>query len=544
MEPRYVIESQALPREVESAPQSWSNRILIAALIGIFFLTLFPFRFLSHGRLPAGVSPFVLGKSLGKNPGDLFDDFLNVLLFVPLGFGLSEKLLGRRTRRRAAFFIVWTAGWVLSYGIEFAQQYIPGRDSGWEDVFTNSTGSAVGFLLFVAFGMALLRFLTRTERAMESSITLGRLAVILLVYFSCWFALSARLQTKTRLIDWGPASRLLVGSDAVGLPAAADRPGAQWNGQISKLEIWDRALPREIAVSLTNGAGSNAAAPQPFAAYDFTGGPPFADRMKALPDLRWYADVQGHGEANHLTLDNGKSLMLTASASDLAARLQRTDQFAIHIVCEAAGDDPSYGQIVSISQAPTLTNLTMRQEGTDLEFWFRTPLSARHAQLPWYVPNVFRANQARNILYSYDGSSLYLYMDGKLTGPYRLGPGAALAHMIRRIRTNELEGYRDIYYALMFFPAGVVLGIAARGALEDAPGWLWIALLLIVPAVLFEVLLVMVSGRAFSPEGLALSILLSLLGALWINADGTPRKTASTAWEHGLDHGRAGSGDR
>ena len=363
METRYVMESRGVHSKLESASESWSNRILIAALIGVFFLTFFPFRLLPHPKLPAGASPFLLGKSLGKTPGDFFDDFLNVLLFIPFGFGLAEKLFEKRISRTATFFLVWMTGWILSYGIEFTQLYIPGRDTGWEDVFTNSSGSALGFLLFATFGMALLRFLTRAERSTEAFITLGRLALMLLVYFLCWFAFSARLQTRTRLGDWGPDSQLLVGSDAVGRPAAAGRPGTLWNGQISKLEIWDRAIPREIATWLTKGSNSNDGVPQPFAAYDFTKGPPFSDRMGSLPDLSWYSEIQGHGEPSRLVPDNGKSLTLSAPASGLVSRIQRTGQFAIHIVCKSAQGDGSTGQIVSISPRPTMTNLTVRQGG-------------------------------------------------------------------------------------------------------------------------------------------------------------------------------------
>lgn len=517
-----MTQSRAVDHNLAPASESWSNRILLAALIGIFFLTLFPFRLLPHAKLAPGVSRLLLGKSLGKSPGDAFDDFLNVLLFVPLGFGLAEKLLERRISRATAFLVVWITGWVLSYGIEFTQLYIPGRDSGWEDVLTNSSGAALGFLVFATIGAVLLGLLSRVERGAESFMTLKRAAVILLIYFACWFALSARLQTETKLARWRPDSRLLIGSDAAG------KAGALWNGQISKVEIWNRALPRKTAIALTGSGDSNALLPPALAAYDFTGPAPFADQMKSLPDLSWLLETQGHGEPSRLVLDNGKSLMLAAPAPSLVAGFEATNQFAIHVVCTPRRGAGSDGQIVSISPAATLTNLTLRQEGVSMAFWFRSPLSAHHSQLLWYVPNVFSANQARNILYSYDGSNLYLYMDGRAAAiPYRLGPGAALAHLVRRIKTNELDGYHDIYYAFVFFPAGVALGIAARAARNDRPGaWLSIGVLLIAPPVLFELLLMGVSRKAFSPGNLLLSIGLSILGAVWINADGMPPESA------------------
>lgn len=273
------MQSQAAQPNLPSDSQRYSNRILIAAMAGILFLTCFPFQFMSHARLPEGASRFLLGMTFGKHPG-VFDDFLNVLLFVPLGFGLSEKLLEKGKSRIGTFFAVLIAGFFLSYAIEFTQLYIPGRDSGWEDVITNSSGSAAGFFLFLILGSALLRLLTRAERSIESLATAGRVAVVLIVYFACWFTVSARLQAETKLTDWVPDSRLLVGNDVAG------KAGNGWKGAISKLEIWDRALPPRAATAVTGGAVSQADAPAALAAYDFTGGAPFRDRMKFLPDLR------------------------------------------------------------------------------------------------------------------------------------------------------------------------------------------------------------------------------------------------------------------
>ena len=171
----------------------------------------------------------------------------------------------------------------------------------------------------------------------------------------------------------------------------------------------------------------------------------------------------------------------------------------------------------------------MRQEGTTLVFWFRNSLSARHAQLAWYVPHVFAPNQPRNILYSYDGSNLWLYIDGKPAAfPYGLGPGAVLAYVVRRIKPSELDGYHDIYYALVFFPAGIALGIFARAA--QGAGWQLgcsLRLGLSFPPLLLEYLLIAVSRRTFLPGNLVLSAALSVFGALWINADNALQRRAS-----------------
>ncbi len=490
-------------------------------MAGILFLTCFPFQFVSHAKLADGASRFLLGATFGKHTR-AFDDFLNVLLFVPFGFGLSEKLFEKGKSRTTTFFLVWIGGFFLSYAIELTQLYIPSRDSGWEDVLTNSTGAAVGFLLFIVLGSALLQSATTTERAIESLASIRWLAIVLLIYFSCWFAVSARLQAETRLTNWLPDSRLLIGSDVIG------RAGMGWKGEISKLEIWDRALSPQVALALTRGAASPAGAPEALAAYDFTGGPPFRDQMKFLPDLAWSGGVQAQGDPNELVLDGGAWLVSAAPVTGLATDLKRTNQFTIHILCRPADGNGPASRIISISRSPYVSNLNVWQEDQSLAFWFRSPLSARHAQMAFYVPKALAPNQLRNILYSYDGADLSLYIDGKRAGfPYRLEPGAALARFVRWVRPKELDGYSDIYYGMVFFPAGVALGIFARAACaQSAAAWLFFALLLIAPPLLLEGVLTAVSGRAFSPGDLVLAVALSVVGALWINADGASERRA------------------
>src|SRR5450432_3848191 len=85
------MRNQAI-QPLQNAPaSSWANRILILATAGILFLTLYPFRFNYH-VLPNNASPFLLGKSAKSG---FVDALLNILLFVPFGFGLGEKLTER-----------------------------------------------------------------------------------------------------------------------------------------------------------------------------------------------------------------------------------------------------------------------------------------------------------------------------------------------------------------------------------------------------------------------------------------------------------------
>jgi len=184
----------------QASPSSWSNRVLTLALAGIFFLTFYPFRFAPRAQSLAHRSPLLLA-GVAKS-GRSLEVYLNILLFMPFSFGLSEKLRERGWTRRATFFAALLAGFLLSYGIEFCQQYTPTRQSRWEDVLTNSIGAVAGFLLFELCGSFIVALAQNVERSLRASLTLRRAAVILLVYFALWFGLSLRLQKKARSINW------------------------------------------------------------------------------------------------------------------------------------------------------------------------------------------------------------------------------------------------------------------------------------------------------------------------------------------------------
>lgn len=176
---RRQMQDQTPAPTISPSAFSCSNRILSLALIGILFLTLFPFQFSFHAARYGGSSPFLLG--FGKSAG-VFNAFLNVLLFIPFGFGFAEKFRERGVSRTATLFLCLLAGALLSYTIEFLQIFIPTRDSGWEDVITNSSGSIVGGLLFVLLGHPLIGLLVRAENAFRDSLTAARAALLFSAY--------------------------------------------------------------------------------------------------------------------------------------------------------------------------------------------------------------------------------------------------------------------------------------------------------------------------------------------------------------------------
>jgi hypothetical protein len=215
--------------------------------------------------------------------------------------------------------------------------------------------------------------------------------------------------------------------------------------------------------------------------------------------------------------------------SNLIQALQNANSFSIRVVCTPTGVEGAEGRIVSISKQDGLVNLSLRQREGTLVFWFRNHLSVRRDQLLFLnIPDVFTLNQPRDILVSYDGSNLSVYIDGKRDPRrYELTPGAPLAQLVRHIKTSELEGYTYIYYALVFIPGGVLLGLAARRLTTlDVRGTLVLMLAIVMPPIFLEMLLVRISGRPFSLFNVFLSALFVIAGLLWINSDQQRPKAA------------------
>ena len=182
------------PEDAES--RRWGNRILFLSVIGIVYLTLFPFRLDFHAHPFLQRSPFLLGESFKMV--DRLDFSLNVLLFVPFGAGIAAQMRNRRTSWGLALLVALVAGAATSYLVELLQLYIPMRDSGWSDVLSNSLGSVLGFLLFELFGDLCLKPMTWLETEIESRLSLGGTFALLLVYLGFFFLLSVPFQKQTR----------------------------------------------------------------------------------------------------------------------------------------------------------------------------------------------------------------------------------------------------------------------------------------------------------------------------------------------------------
>lgn len=74
------------------------------------------------------------------------------------------------------------------------------------------------------------------------------------------------------------------------------------------------------------------------------------------------------------------------------------------------------------------------------------------------------------------------------------------------------------FYGVLFFPAGVLLGITVRQFQKSFFEWLLTSMtFVLVPAAALESLLSHVSGRSMSFGGMLLSVVFGIAGMIWIS---------------------------
>jgi hypothetical protein len=492
----------------------WSYRLLLLSVLVILFLTLFPFHFISHARIPANRPVYLLG-GRGKDPSAL-NVFLNVLLFVPCGFALSENLRERGQRWGARLGWALLAGCLFSYAIEFLQLYTAGRDSGWEDIITNGTGALLGSLLLAACGGWIIERLSNGERDLAAFLTGRRAAMALAIYFAASFGVSAGLQRQTRLANWHPDDLLTLGNNAAG------DPHASWKGAIYLTQFWNRALPRKQAL----GVIANGIAPSLqgalLASYDFSTPHALQAQTTFLPGLSWTPSSPAGADPPYLALDGRSWLTSEAPVANLVNAARTANQFTIRAKFKPAEISGVYTPVISLSKRrPSMTDFEIGQLGTTLVVVLRNSLAGRHTPFVWLERYAILRDQALDLIFTYDGTTGALYLDnGMPPHTYRLGPGSFVGRLVHDVRPSALDLYACGYYFAVFFTGGVLSGIAGRNIDSAAVRVAFLTACALIPALFLEFVLIEVSGRRVSWPFTGFSIAMAVAGAVWINFHG------------------------
>jgi hypothetical protein len=440
--------------------ERWTFFMVWLSVLGIFFLTFYPFQAFPMETAARRVPPY-FEWFLGQ-PSDPPTDFLNVLLFVPFGFALAAQARRKGWTGAWPFLGTALASFAFSLLIETLQAYIPDRDTSWQDLVGNTLGGVVGYVLLVREGGPILQRASNVLDVLRRYISAPVARTLFLIWVVLGLILGFALQHQSRLTNWGSGVTLNIADSDSG-----DHP---WNGRVARIEIADRAMPsRELEAA----DGTHLAR---FPQADLVASYPTAG-----PDLP------------------------PAVIPDLMARLRKGSRFTLQMICTPATDaPPNDGWILSLSHGAQQVDFVVAQKGYDLVFLLRTPMTDPADDEPQLiVPDIFRTPHPVNIAIRYNSAELSVFRDGKIL-PYSmsLGPGAALlshaSGLLRApapLRFYDARGYAAFFLCLAFVPLGVVLAFTPEPG--ETRGLLLLAAGVLVPPVLLEGVLVLASGRSF-----------------------------------------------
>ena len=400
-------------------------------LVLILFCTLFPFNFLFEETFFSLDQYFFI---LGGGISNTSDMILNVLLFLPLGFGLTGYLMQKKSAAGLSVFgVILLVSLGLSYSIEILQVFQPSRAPSLFDVFSNCAGGLLGHIFFRWFSLG---------------------------YFALAFVISVLLQSQTDLSNWERTFPLLLGNELT-----EDRP---WEGYIFELHIADRVISKEEIENLFSGEVS----------FD-----PIGDSLLA-------------------------SYQLSGAGEYLTQRIIETSQFTL-MTTVATNETIQTGpaRIVSLLKDPGHRNFTLGQEENDLIFRLRTPLAGANGIPQLIVHDLFSTTDQRNLIISYNGSVLQIYVDGANNfHVFEFSPGAvAFSYFFPiEVSTSFLRGCKIIWYAIIFIPLGILVSLNNKMMKRQIT---LINVGILLPSFILESILVIVSGRDLILENILISMI-------------------------------------
>ena len=439
-----------------------AGSITILGLALVLITTLFPYDYLDRGA----VIGFEYGLSSPWNwkPGIPADLLANILLYIPLGFGLTGLTRNAVKDLIPTGLVILLAALGLSSGIELLQTHLPSRSPSIIDIAANTLGGLAGWRLYLSFGPRLLLTIDHILIRIRTHFSPGKLAFSVAGYMIMILLVSIPFHRAANLSNWEDEFPLLIGNETT-----RNRP---WRGSVSNLIIADVVLTAGEAESIVLDSLSHSIFRNHIiAAYRLTNGrttsdSDLVDLTGNLPALiqRRNAPDDSSGREQHPVSQSW--LESDSPATVLTQSIAATSQFTLAATVrtqDTAQSGPA--RIVSLSADTLRRNFMLGQEGCDLVFRVRTPLTGENGSHPELtVPGVFGDTQEHRLVVTYDGETLAVHVDGRRQPTtLSLSPVMAAVRFFATPNAHNSNGYRAVYFGLVFFPLGFLLGVALDG---------------------------------------------------------------------------------
>lgn len=503
-------------QERNKVASQWASKLILLGLVFIIVSTLYPFKFSWTGI--SALSEILRNFRI---PSSFRDIQANILLFMPLGFGLACAIAKRHYPFFTKLLAVFLLCGALSLGVELLQVFLPGRDPSPIDVFSNASGGAVGFLCFHYFGTLLFTIaisLGRVARAWLSKLSLSHLLIGLAIYvvFAGWLLF---FWQSGSLRGWESNLYLSIGSS----DKQNERPLGQeivpsWSGTLADLIISDRALAKDQAKTFfTNPSGFLQNNPSVLATYSLRSAEGTKDSVGQAPNLVEQGKQSASFSPQGVTLSAGQQLLSSQPIDPIVNQIRDTSTFTISALITPSdlsrlGLRPQ--QILALTPPFTKANFSIRQFQSNLQVTLVYSRTTRGQRLYRVIfPNVFSGTRPHRLLITYSGFVLRVYVDG-----------VEQAYMTD-ITPNR---FQIMFYLLILFPLGVLITLVASRLKHRVLIYLFlIGGGAILPSFLIEGFWMIVGERNFRISNLLLGIL--IVGGTIVGSQGNPLQALKSA---------------
>ena len=433
----------------------WSYLLLIASLSIICVATIYPFKFI----FPESLSIKSILEAF-KYSSSIKDYSQNILLFIPLGISIAA--IARYRIGHWSILIGCSIGAAVSTTVELTQLFLPTRVSNLTDIICNSLGALVGAILYcwrkdlTDFAIGIIS--DRRQLSLKSLIV-AVFSYCTLIAVAIWILL-----INANLSNWDEDFYLTIGNEITG-----DRP---WNGYLNSLYISDRSLDRsQVAKALENPDRFFSRSDDVIVSLN-SGDYPLQNSEHL--DLFWY-DVSTSDPIGSDEVAEGLGLLLnkqhwlkSQSASFINRRLKNSSEFSLFL--DLATNNLTLNgpaRIVALSDGVYVQNLLIGQEGQDLVFRLRTPITGNDPTQPEFIlPDFFDDYSDRQILITFAQRRLTFYSD-RTEYFFVFNPSVSFYSYLPwnlsnwKINLKELNmvKYQQFFYSIIIAPLIVLLGI-------------------------------------------------------------------------------------
>src|SRR5450432_428626 len=494
--------------------------IFIASLLCVLFATLFPFDF-SISAHSAGEQ--ILSRFDWRwNPPDPHheDRIENILLFMPLGFGVAALINPRRNRAALQFSLALLLSFFLTSFVETSQTFVSFRDPSMADIWCNTLGGVLGAVIYIFSGDWLLNLAAKILLWMRPIVTPLTIGGVLLLYALFQLAEPLILHNPGDLSVWDPTMQLAVGN------APSNDRG--WLGNISQLAFADRAASPQEINSLFAGDGPDKIFGNSLLAnFQFGGTGPFRDLSGQLQPLNWFDVPSREINAASAVMTGNRWLLTRTPMQPAIDRIARSSQFTLAATI-ATIDPQQHGseQIIDIASSLRQYNLQIAQEYHDVILSLRTAMrTTPNLRLRDVLPDTL----PHQLVITVRNAQVNVYVDGNERGRVEISPEAKVIWRLYprggftlRVERYAFRSYAAIYRLFVYIPFSALLA-----AMLTISSWsrktkrIVAAYVLFAMAISLEIILGLQSESGFQMTNLLIALMIGfgVLGAMSLMAN-------------------------